>query len=200
METGHRKNRKVYDRDDDAHFITFSCNRRLPLLTKERTCCWLIEAIELSRRKNPFALRAWVITPEHVHLVLLPQNGVRISSILTTMKQSVSRRAINWLRNHSPAFLNQLLDEQPNGKRSNRFWQRGGGYDRNLRSTRDVHEKILYVHQNPVKRGLVATPEDSQWSSARSWSVGSDKPLEINRESVPSLSATDDYVHSKSFE
>ena len=197
MKTGHRKNRKVYNRDGDAHFITFSCYRRLPLLTKERTCRWMVEAIELSRRKNPFAAWAWVIMPEHIHLVLLPQNGVRISSILTTMKQSVSRRAVNWLRSHSPGFLDQLLDERPNGKRSYRFWQRGGGYDRNLRSTRDVHEKILYVHQNPVKRGLVTTPEDFQWSSARSWSFGTGELLAIDRESVPSLTGTDDDVRSK---
>ena len=119
---------------------------------------------------------------------------------MTTMKQSVSRRAINWLRNQSPGFPDQLLDEQPNGKRSYRFWQRGGGYDRNLRSTRDVHEKILYVHQNPVKRGLVEAAEDFPWSNARSWSSGADTPIAIDRESVPSLSVTDDHLRSKLFE
>ena len=197
MDQPHRKTRKVYDVDGDAHFLTFSCYRRLPLLTKDRTCQWLVDAIALSREKNPFDLWAWVAMPEHVHLVLFPHRGVRIAQILTTMKQSVSRKAINWLRVNAPDYLENLLDRQPNGKQSYRFWQRGGGYDRNLRSTRDVHEKILYVHQNPVKRDLVSRPEDFQWSSARAWSTGLDEPIAINRDSVPTLSPTDDRIDSK---
>lgn len=199
MESGHWKTRKVFDTEGDAHFLTFSCFRRLPLLSKERTCQWMLDGIILSRQKNPFDLWAWVIMPEHVHLVLLPHSGVRIASILTTMKQSVSRRAMIWLKDHSPEFLNQLLDRQPNGKQSYRFWQRGGGYDRNLRSTRDVHEKILYVHQNPVKRELVESSQDWRWSSAKAWKTGSDDPISINRESVPTLSSLDDDLTSKLF-
>ena len=143
MHAERRKQRRVFDREGDAHFITFSCFRRMALLGRKRTCLWMVDAIELSRRRNPFDLWAWVIMPEHVHLVLLPHSGVQIAPILTTMKQSVSRRAIHWVRNHASEFLDHLLDKQPNGKHSHRFWQRGGGYDRNLRSTRDVHEKIF---------------------------------------------------------
>ena len=190
----------MYNVDGDAHFLTFSCYRRLPLLTRARSCQWLVDAIALSREKNPFDLWAWVAMPEHVHLVLYPHHGVRIAQILTTMKQSVSRKAINWLQANAPDYLETLLDRQPNGKQSHRFWQRGGGYDRNLRSTRDVHEKILYVHQNPVKRGLVSRPEEFPWSSARAWSSGIDEPIAINRDSVPTLSPTDDRIDSKLFE
>ena len=199
MQADHRKRRKVYDREGDAHFLTFSCYRRLPLFSKERTCQWMIDAIKLSRQKNAFDLWAWVIMPEHVHLVLLPRDGVRISSVLTTMKQSVSRRAMHWLRENAPEFLEQMVDKQPNGNSSHRFWQRGGGYDRNLRSTRDVHEKILYVHQNPVARGLKKNPEDYRWSSAEAWKSGSDEPISIDRGSVPTLSVTEDNLGSKLF-
>ena len=181
MRSGHRKTRKVYNVGGDAHFLTFSCFRRLPLLSKDRTCQWMVDGIGLTRQKNPFDLWEWVIMPEHVHLILMPHANVRIASILTTMKQSVSRRAIRWLNENAPEFLTELLDEQPNGKRSDRFWQRGGGYDRNLRSTRDVHEKLAYVHQNPVKRGLVEKPEQWTWSSAHAWSTGSDVPISIER-------------------
>ena len=119
--------------------------------------------------------------PEHVHLVLLPHPGTPIESIFTTIKLSVSRKAIHWLKENSPAYLDELVDRQPNGKQSYRFWQRGGGYDRNLRSVRDIHEKIRYVHFNPVQRELVAKPEDWKWSSAVAWSTGVDLPLSIDR-------------------
>lgn len=48
-----------------------------------------------------------------------------------------------------------------------RFWQRGGGYDRNVRDRDELMEKIRYVHLNPVRRGLVERPEEWAWSSAR---------------------------------
>ena len=46
-----------------------------------------------------------------------------------------------------------------------RFWQEGGGYDRNLRTPDAVVTAAEYVHNNPVKRGLCATPADWKWSS-----------------------------------
>lgn len=62
------------------------------------------------------------------------------------------------------------------------------------------HEKIMYVHRIPVKRGLTAKPEEWDWSRARSSQSGQDEPLKINRDSVPTLSFTDDDVRSSLLE
>lgn len=64
----HRKTCKRYDVPGDAHRLTFSCFRRLPLLNHDQSRMWLIGAIELSRTKAPSDLWAYVIMPEHVHL------------------------------------------------------------------------------------------------------------------------------------
>jgi putative transposase len=125
--------------------------------------------------------------PEHVHVVLLPLEGSKISSILTTIKQSVSKRALLWLQKNRPEFREQLLDIQPNGESHYRFWQRGGGYDRNLRSVQDVYEKLDYIHANPVRRGLVEKPEEWQWSSFIAWQTSRNNLVEIDRESLPPL-------------
>ena len=197
MSQPHRKTRRTYDTPGDSHFLTFSTFKRIPLLTKERSCQWVVDAISLSRERNPFDLWAWVIMPEHVHLALYPLQETKIAAILKTLKQSVSKRAINWLRENSPDYLPTIEDVQPNGKRTYRFWQRGGGYDRNLRSVRDIHEKILYIHQNPVARGLAPRSTDYRWSSAKAWETGVNNPLSIDRESVPSLTILDDRLDSK---
>jgi putative transposase len=52
-----------------------------------------------------------------------------------------------------------------------RFWQPGGGYDRNITSIEALRAMIDYIHANPVRRGLVARAEDWEWSSAR-WYAG----------------------------
>jgi putative transposase len=195
MDLQHRKTCQRYDIPGDAHFITFSCFRRLPLLAKDRSRRWLLDAIALGRAKQQYHLWAYVIMPEHAHLVISPQ-GARISAILTTIKQSTSKAALNWLQQYSPEFLDELVDLQPNGRKAHRFWQRGGGYDRNLRSVRDIHEKIRYVHDNPVRRGLVTLAVDWPWSSARAWASSGDEPLPIDRDSVPRLSVLDDSIGS----
>ena len=183
----HRKRCRHYDDEQSAHFLTFSCYHRIPLFSKPRSCEWLIDALRLARQQGQFDLWAFVIMPEHVHLVLQPPAGVRISQILTTLKQSVSKRAIPWLHEHAPQFLPHIHDCQPSGRSAYRFWQRGGGYDRNLRTTSDVHEKIDYVHKNPVRRGLTEIPEQWPRSSARAWHTGIDDPVPIDRHSVPRL-------------
>jgi putative transposase len=71
------------------------------------------------------------------------------------------------LRRHAPAYLERLRDEQPNGDVHYRFWQRGGGYDRNVIEPATLLEMIEYMHNNPVRRGLVETAADWIWSSAR---------------------------------
>jgi hypothetical protein len=41
------------------------------------------------------------------------------------------------------------------------------------------------MHENPVRRGLVAKAGDWLWSSARAWAEGVDEPLRIDREGMP---------------
>lgn len=118
--------------------------------------------------------------PEHVHVVVLPHKNVRISRILVAMKAPVAKRAVLWVRANAIDFLKCMEDRQPNGECHYRFWQRGGGYDRNLRTTEDIREKIRYIHANPVRRGLVSVPEDWYWSSYRAWETGGDTPIPID--------------------
>ena len=186
----HRKRCKRWDYPWNAHFTTFSCFKRQPFLSKDRPCRWFLDSLQRARIKCPFDLWGYVIMPEHVHLLWLPHEGVKIGSILQSLKLPVTLRAIRRLKKEAPQFLFRMLDVQPNGDRAYRFWERGGGYDRNLRSVRDTHEKLHYIHNNPVRRELVARPEDWPWSSARAWATGADEPLKIDRESFPVLNLT----------
>ncbi len=52
-----------------------------------------------------------------------------------------------------------------------RFWQPGGGYDRNVIERHTVQEMIDYIQANPMRRGLVQRAIDWRWSRAR-WYAG----------------------------
>jgi len=184
MGTG-RLHRKAWDNDWDIHSLSFSTFHQLPLFPGVRSARWFLETLAEARRKCPFRLFAYVIMPEHVHLVLQPVPGVAMRTVLWRVKRPVTERALAWVKQHRPDFLPRVADVQPSGKVTYRFWQRGGGYDRNLRSASDVHEKIAYIHDNPVRRGLVPQAEAWPYSSAADWIVRTPGPVPIDWEYVP---------------
>jgi putative transposase len=155
-------------------------------LTRERTQRWTIEAIDKARRMHGFHLWAYVLMPEHVHLLVLPTaSEYNITLFLSTLKGSVAKRAISFVNRRAPEFLPRMTDLQPNGKRCIRFWQRGGGFDRNLWEPRHIWDMIDYIHANPVRRGLCERPEHWPWSSAGDFLGPGPGDLLIDRNSLP---------------
>ena len=170
--TEHRKRRKVYNTPYDAHFLTFSCYRRQPFLSGDLAPRWFLECLDLSRHETAFDLWAFVIMPEHVHLVIAPGEHYDISKILSRIKRTLTFRIVRHVKAVRPAFLEHMAHRQTGGKITHRFWQRGGGYDRNLWTPEHIHKMIRYVHENPVRRGLVQRPQDWPWTSYRAWTGG----------------------------
>src|SRR4051812_1984620 len=71
----HRKRCKRYNTPGQAHYLTFSCFHRQAFLSRDRSRQWLIDAIILSRAKHEFDLWAYVIMPEHAHLLVFPRRA-----------------------------------------------------------------------------------------------------------------------------
>lgn len=164
------KRRRRYD-DGAPRELTFSCFRRLPFLERDRVRLWFLDALEDARRRWPVDLWAWVIMPEHVHLLLSPrQPGLKLGKFAGHVKEHTARPAIGWLKQHAPEFLPKITVQECKLTRR-RFWQPGGGYDRNVTQEWTLAAMIDYIHRNPVRRGLCERPEDWEWSSAR-WYAG----------------------------
>jgi len=172
--TGHpffQKRRRRYDETGHARELTFSCYRHFPFLGRDRTRKWFVESLEAARRKWGFELWAYCLMPEHAHLLVhANQKGLDFDRIVGTLKQEVARKAIAHLEEHSPGWLARITVREHNCIRR-RFWQPGGGYDRNVVEIATVHTMVDYIHANPVRRKLVDLPEDWEWSSAR-WYAG----------------------------
>jgi len=165
--TKYRKIRKSWNEKGHAHELTFSCFHRLPLLNQDKTRYWLIQAIDRARTKWDFNVWAYVIMPEHVHILLNPKrDDYRISDILKSIKQPVARYAIRYLRENNSHWLSKLRVTRPN-RVEYKFWQEGSGYDRNIFEEKTAWLSVKYIHNNPVARGIVTNPTDWIWSSAR---------------------------------
>jgi REP element-mobilizing transposase RayT len=94
-----------------------------------------------------YKLIAWVIMPNHVHLLLKPVNGWELFKILHSFKSFTAQEA------------NKLLN------RSGRFWMREY-FDRRIRDYEHFERTFRYIENNPVKAGLCEKPQDWKFSSA----------------------------------
>ena len=67
-----RKTCKRFNEPGHAHSLTFSCFKRHPFLSRARTRRWMIDAIRGTCKKHNIGIWAYVIMPEHVHLLIYP--------------------------------------------------------------------------------------------------------------------------------
>ncbi len=151
---------KRYQQTRQSHFVTFCCYHRRPLLTTDASRRTFEAALERVRHAFKLHVFAYVIMPEHVHLLLSePEQGL-LSEALKSLKQSVSRRLIG---------------------DAEHFWQKRY-YDFNIRNYPQFVEKLKYIHRNPVKAGLCERPEDWEWSSFRHYATGHEGRVQIESE------------------
>jgi putative transposase len=173
-----------YNIEGNAHELTFSCYNNRRFLSAERSCKYLVDSINSSREKHQFDLWAYVFMPNHVHLLICPRKTqYSISNILLSIKQPVSRKAIDYLKNNNPNGLKQLATSQKH--RTYRFWQKGGGYDRNITKVKTIIDTVRYLHNNPVRKGLVETTDQWYYSSAADWENIRQGPIPIDFHSFP---------------
>jgi len=173
-----RKRIHHFDGEGHARELTFSCFQRQPLLANATACNWFFRGLTKARAKHPVHIWAFVVMPEHVHLLVWPSElKYPISDFLESLKSSVSKRARNHRLRSNPSLL--AANEEFH------FWQAGPGYDRNLDRPVSVWDAIDYIHLNPVRRGLCQRATDWPWSSAGIYTIGSPGPFPIDRGSLP---------------
>ena len=154
--------RRIYDLPGHAHFITFSCNGRRKLLNQDRCKRIVIAHLEKIRSNLDCRCFGFVIMPEHVHALIWFQDEGMLSHFAQEWKRQSSIAITECFRRMS----NPVLDYIKRQDGSHRVWQRKY-YDFNVFTPGKAIEKLNYMHNNPVTRGLVKSPEDWPFGSAR---------------------------------
>lgn len=162
-----RRHRVRYEMAGHARLLTCATYHRAPIFARAWCADTLADHLEQARTSLGFRIIAWVLMPDHFHLLLQPQDeSTPASEILQHIKEPVARAITKHLRASHDALLDRLTDGD-----SVRVWQRGGGHDRNITTRDALAHAAGYIHANPVRRELCAQPEDWAWSSAR-WHAG----------------------------
>ena len=137
-------NIRRYKSPGQLYFTTHVTYRRYPILLDNIDLFW--DAVETAREKDRFDLIAWVILPDHMH-VLIDSGDGDLSEIVRRIKLSFSAKY-----------------RKRYGLYSGRVWQYRF-WDRIMRDDEDVRRHIDYIHYNPVKHGLTQDPAGFAHSS-----------------------------------
>ena len=153
-------------------FVTTSTYRRAPVFLSERFCRSFVQRLAEVRQELSFLLIGWVLMPDHFHLLLKPQPAETTPLILKGLKEVTADRILKTLReNQRYSWCRKMLARlrlppTVHDESHYRLWQRRF-YPFNVFTEKKLQEKLDYMHNNPVKRGLVSTPGDWPWSSWR---------------------------------
>ena len=143
----YRRNLPHLQRDYKRHFVTFCTYHRwiLPECARDIvfSCC-------LHDHHIRYELHAAVVMPDHVHMVFTP--------LINMERQEMRSLAeiTNAVKGASAHIINRKLG------RKGKVWQEES-FDRVLRSSEKLDEKVAYILNNPVRKGLVRSPEEYPW-------------------------------------
>jgi putative transposase len=151
---------KRFQKAEALHFVTFSCFHRLPFLEAPEAKETFEAVLEQTRARHEARVYAFVLMPEHVHLLINEPPLILLAQFHKALKQIASRK----LRGNRPQFW------------QNRY------FDGNVRGESARSEVIRYIHRNPVKRGLVGSPDQYRWSSFNHYATGIRGVVEIESE------------------
>jgi len=148
----YRRNLPHLQRENKCHFVTFCTYRRwiLPDCARQIVfdCC-------LHDHRTRYELHAAVVMPDHVHVIFTPLTNKETTEVYSLAE------IMGALKGASSHLINRAM------ARRGRVWQEES-FDRVVRSSENFQEKVAYVLNNPLRKGLAKSPADYPWV----WATG----------------------------
>ncbi|MEA3464083.1 MAG: transposase [Patescibacteria group bacterium] len=191
----HHNSQKRFYGPDKIYFITTVTHRRFPFFKEDLFCDLFVENLRICKELKKFKLYAFIIIPDHIHLLLKPGNNFNISQIMHAIKRHFSRNAnLAIVGQNDFIFDNEGEDCNPRLhldvhnfnknliKYRQQFiikygnpqleipkfkWQKSF-YDHVIRNEKDFLKHLNYIAFNCVKHKVCDNEEKYKWSNMNS--------------------------------
>lgn len=161
---------KFFDKTE-LYFVTYVVINWIDVFTRNIYRDILLDSWEYCKKNKGLKIYAWCIMTNHVHMIISSEKD-ELSNIMRDLKSYTSttlRKVINENKQESRKdwMLNMMIHAGSNNKNNKgfQFWQQHN-HPILLDSNYLIDQKLDYIHNNPVKAGFVAKPEDYIYSSA----------------------------------
>ena len=162
-----------YKVGEDAipHFVTFSVVGWVDVFSREQYKELFVESLKYCQQQKGMVLHAWVIMTNHVHLII-SSNTNKLEFIVRDLKKYTSKQIIKAIQeNNSESRKEWMLNifsyagKNNNNNKEFQFWKQDY-HPVELNSAEKLKQRLDYLHENPVRSGLVWEPRHYKYSSA----------------------------------
>ena len=175
---------------EGLYYLTFQIVDWVDIFTRQVYRDIIIDSIKYAIENKGFQLFAYVIMSNHIHLISNSSEG-RLSDTIRDIKKYTSKRIIETIHSINESRREWLLNcfefkaRQHSRNKNFQVWTHEN-HAIHLYSPEFTFEKLNYLHQNPVRAGIVANAEDYMYSSARNY-ADLNNLLEVEILSLPAI-------------
>ncbi len=165
------------------YFLTLTVVDWVDVFTRASYKQDIVESLAYCQAKKGLELYAWVLMSNHLHLLASANEGFSLSDILRDFKKFTNKKIIQRILDEPESRRKWMMNQfEFAGRYDSRitnykFWQ-DGNEAKEIHTTDFMFHKLNYIHENPVRAGIVDFPEQYLHSSARSY-VGQKGLLDI---------------------
>jgi len=163
---------KIHDQSA-AHFLTFQVVQWVDIFTKQVYRDIVIDSFKYCQKNKGLELYAYVIMSNHVHLIARSLNDA-LSDLIRDIKRHTSRQMLDLFQQDFESrrkWMELVFKYEAKGNSHNNIYQlwTNENHPEELTSNKFFRQKLNYIHENPVRAGLIDHPEDYRYSSARNY-------------------------------
>lgn len=171
-------------KQNSVYFLTFTITDWVDVFTRLHYKNLIAESLAYCRKNKGLKLYAWCLMTNHLHLVCSIEPPLRMTDFLRDYKKFTAKAILDEIQMAGESRKDWMLYRfEFAGKFDNRiqkyrFWQ-DKSHPIELISNEMIEQRINYIHENPVRTGIVAKAEEYLYSSARNY-AGLSSIIEID--------------------
>jgi len=153
------------------HFITFSVVEWVDVFTRSIYADIIVESLKFCQHKKGLNIHAWCLMSNHIHLIVSAKEHYMLSDILRDFKKYTSNNIVKTItENNKESRRNWMLwifkkaGERNKRNENHQFWQQEN-HPIECSTSEILASKIKYLHENPVRAGIVRNEWEYVYSS-----------------------------------
>ncbi|HNP77968.1 MAG: transposase [Cyclobacteriaceae bacterium] len=170
---------------DELYFVTFTVVQWLDVFTRKEYRDILLDSVRYCQKEKGLEIWGYCIMSNHAHWIMGRHDEPSLEGIIRDIKKYTSKKIIEAIAGNARESRRELLlwlFEREGARNSNntkyQFWQQHS-HPIELNTNEKLDQRLEYIHNNPVKAGIVLSPEEYYYSSAVNYSGKPEKLLDV---------------------
>ena len=159
--------------ESSVYYVTYSITDWLPVFVSGPAFRVIIDSLKFCHGQKHLRINAYVIMPTHFHAIVFDADydSERLNRTLTDFRKFTGRQLADYCDHSMPACFGDAIKKGAIGDRERRLWQ-PSRHPVALVNEKFWEVKLNYLHENPMRKGLVSRPEHWRYSSAQNYLAG----------------------------